>query len=62
MHYNRRSRLGESMKQYLLQKENDKYLVFLKNKKGFYNFIEYINSEEVENFLNKHKKEEIIVK
>lgn len=45
------------MKQYMLQKENDKYLVFLKNKKGFYNFIEYINSEEVENFLNKHKKE-----
>lgn len=50
------------MKQYMLQKENDKYLVFLKNKKGFYNFIEYINSEEVENFLNKHKKEEVIVK
>ena len=45
------------MKQYLLQKENDKYLVFLKNKKGFYNFIEYIDSEEWENFLKKDKKE-----
>lgn len=40
----------------------DKLEAWVLNKKGFYNFLEYINKEDLETFYKTHSKDEIINK
>ena len=51
---------------YIIEKSTNKretFEVWKKNqKKGYYNFIEYITKDEIKDFKNNHKRDEIIEK
>lgn len=51
---------------YIIEKSTSKrnyYEIWKKNqKKGYYNFIDYISGEEIETFKNMHKKDEVVIK
>lgn len=53
------------MSKFIIEKSQNKentFEVWKKNKKGFYNFIKYIASDEIENFKHEHKNDEITEK
>lgn len=53
------------MSKFIIEKSQNRentFEVWKKNKKGFYNFIKYIASDEIENFKHEHKNDEITEK